>query len=347
MTVHGAKGLEVADRHPARNADAQALRWQRARHAGRHGCGLAHAFRGKSSEHGGGRGQSPSAGRAENLRLLYVAMSARKAGSSWLQRARPIRKLLVQHRAGRHDRGGRPAAAGWHDADFGRDLAPGRSALRHGKPPYARHSRMATEPARPTPEPRPPVSPSALGAGKGHARRDGRRPERRGQAAGNRNSPSAAASAVEPPKGHEALARALLGADTDDAVLEQRLAEVRSVLEAPGLGYIFTAKRCPKCRLPAKLVGNRVYGTIDRLLVRPDHVLAIDFKSNRIVPRSPAEVPGRPAAPDGCLCGAAETDLPGSQVETAILWTATAELMPPAPRRHHGGPCTGNPCLDV
>ena len=67
---------------------------------------------------------------------------------------------------------------------------------------------------------------------------------------------------------------------------------------------------------------------INQLLIAPDRVLAVDFKSNRVVPEGPDSVPEglmRQMAAYAHLLGGL---FPERRVETAILWTATGRLMP-------------------
>jgi len=75
-------------------------------------------------------------------------------------------------------------------------------------------------------------------------------------------------------------------------------------------------------------IGGRLFsGQVDRLLVGPDRVLLVDYKTNRPVPRSAETVPGaylRQMAAYRALLRAA---FPGRVVECALLWTYSAELM--------------------
>ena len=79
--------------------------------------------------------------------------------------------------------------------------------------------------------------------------------------------------------------------------------------------------------LAADLNGRRLVGTIDRLIVSKDHVLAVDFKSNRVVPVIAENVP------DGILCqmGAYAEALtqiyPDRRIDVAVLWTAVPRMM--------------------
>jgi ATP-dependent helicase/nuclease subunit A len=69
-------------------------------------------------------------------------------------------------------------------------------------------------------------------------------------------------------------------------------------------------------------------GRIDRLVVRPDRVLAIDFKSHRDVPDRPEAVPEAILRQMGAYRAALRAIWPGRRAETAVLWTRTARLMP-------------------
>jgi ATP-dependent helicase/nuclease subunit A len=84
--------------------------------------------------------------------------------------------------------------------------------------------------------------------------------------------------------------------------------------------------------LAAPLGPTRILGRIDRLLVAPDRVLAVDFKSNRAVPATPAETPEAILRQMGAYAAALALLYPGRAIETAIVWTRTPALMtlPPA-----------------
>ena len=77
-----------------------------------------------------------------------------------------------------------------------------------------------------------------------------------------------------------------------------------------------------------ELAGRRILGRLDRLLVTPERVLAVDFKSNRAVPARPEEVPEGILRQMGAYRAALGRTFPGRDVATAILWTHAARLMP-------------------
>ena len=71
-----------------------------------------------------------------------------------------------------------------------------------------------------------------------------------------------------------------------------------------------------------------MYGTIDRLIVTPDTVTAIDYKSNRVIPATPAQTPEGLLRQLGAYAHGLRQIYPDHRIETAILWTRSATLMP-------------------
>ncbi|OYU38053.1 MAG: double-strand break repair helicase AddA [Pseudorhodobacter sp. PARRP1] len=103
------------------------------------------------------------------------------------------------------------------------------------------------------------------------------------------------------------------------------LPEAEAVLSA--LPMIFAAEALAEVTLTARLNGQPMIGTIDRLLIGPDHILAVDFKSNHRTPSTPAEVPEGILRQMGAYATALAQIYPNHRIETAILWTRTATLM--------------------
>jgi len=71
-----------------------------------------------------------------------------------------------------------------------------------------------------------------------------------------------------------------------------------------------------------------LFGVIDRLLIWPDRVLAVDFKTNSAVPDSAQATPEGLLRQMGAYSLALGQIYPNRKIETAILWTKTARLMP-------------------
>ena len=75
-------------------------------------------------------------------------------------------------------------------------------------------------------------------------------------------------------------------------------------------------------------LGREISGAIDRLVVTPDRILAVDFKTNAVVPDRPEDTPEGLLRQMGAYLEALEQIYSERSVEVAILWTATCKLMP-------------------
>jgi ATP-dependent helicase/nuclease subunit A len=102
--------------------------------------------------------------------------------------------------------------------------------------------------------------------------------------------------------------------------------QAKALLMDPALQHIFTTG-LSEVALTAPWGDQRLLGTIDRLIVHPDHVLAVDFKSNRTVPATPQDVPEGILRQMGAYQAMLE-QLYTRPIHLAILWTQTGSLMP-------------------
>lgn len=68
-------------------------------------------------------------------------------------------------------------------------------------------------------------------------------------------------------------------------------------------------------------------GIIDRLIISPGKVIAVDFKSNMVVPNSLDQVPEGLLRQMGAYAHGLSQIFPGRYIETALLWTHTAKYM--------------------
>ncbi len=275
----------------------------------------------------------------ERQRLLYVAMTR---AEQW----------LITCAAGELDKGNswyeriadgmQRAGAAPHEFSFGAGLrlengdwaAPATRAANSGAtalaplPEWA--NRRAETPARPDPV----ASPSALGGAKVLPGEGAGLDETTAKLRGTRLHLLLEHLPKAPPDRWPALARTLLGAEKpapDDVEFASILAEAETVLNAPGLAHLFTAPALTEVDITAALPllgGTRIQGAIDRLIVGDDHVLAIDYKTNAVVPATPDEVPEGLLRQMGAYAAALERVYPGRKIETAILWTRSASLMP-------------------
>ncbi len=317
MTVHGAKGLEApivilpdtCDRTSRERDEVFEVAgrpvWKTPADASPAAITAARAARKDKEE-------------AENLRLLYVALTrARvwlivcgageaKTGTAWW-------KLVAE---GLTASGTEALAGGRLRHAFG--LWPAPMAVKveavqlHPLPDWAR--RPAAEVARAARV----FSPSDLGGAKALAG-DGL-DEETAMARG-----TALHLLLEhlPTGGDVAEVAAALVADP--ALRAELLAEARGVLAAhPAL----FAGGLAEVSVTADLAFGRMLGTIDRLMIGADHVLAVDYKSNRVVPKRAEDVPEGILRQMGAYQAALEQIHADKRVEVAILWTRDASLMP-------------------
>jgi ATP-dependent helicase/nuclease subunit A len=130
-----------------------------------------------------------------------------------------------------------------------------------------------------------------------------------------------------PQAARAALGAELIASDTEthDAGL---VSQVCALLETPALQHLFAPDALAEVGVTATLEGGaRLHGTIDRLLVSDTHVLAVDYKTNRLTPAHPAETPEGILRQMGAYHAGLMQIFPNHRIELAILWTETAELM--------------------
>ncbi len=131
-----------------------------------------------------------------------------------------------------------------------------------------------------------------------------------------------------------ALAEALLAGDPDPPPSDEAadvLGSVLRLLDDPAIAALLARPALAEVEIAAELPelgGRRILGAIDRLIVEPGRVLALDYKTNRRIPDAPEAVPEGLLRQMGAYAAALERVYPGRKVETAILWTAAARLMP-------------------
>lgn len=129
------------------------------------------------------------------------------------------------------------------------------------------------------------------------------------------------------PDKRAAIGEALLVGLDAGAVVADVPGHVERVLNAPHLAHLWTQNALTEVDFTADLNGARFHGAIDRLLVTDTHVLAIDYKSNRKVPETPEQTPDGLLRQMGAYHAGLASIYPDHQIDVAILWTHTAELM--------------------
>ena len=106
------------------------------------------------------------------------------------------------------------------------------------------------------------------------------------------------------------------------------LAQARGLLKNPALQHLFGPDSLAEVALTAPWGDQRFLGTIDRLILSPDRILAVDFKSNRTVPANPDAIPEGILRQMGAYQHMLENLYPHARIDLAILWTETGVLMP-------------------
>jgi len=338
MTVHGAKGLEspvvilpetgqrklTMDDQIIRGEDGTAL-WRSA----------SHETPQRVSETIEGMKR---ARRAERDRLLYVAMTRAekwlivaahgdlgKSGDTWYEKVRTgMEAAGAMQQSFEGGEGLRHEDGHW----AGSEIEPGSPETEAYPDLESFYSRSApAAPARAKT-----VAPSELGGSKALAGEEGLDDEaakRRGRQihkllevlprVSRQEWPSTAASLLE--RGPD---------QAEGRELELLLSEVVNVLEKPCLADLFSRDALTEVAVTAPIYDEamRGHGTIDRLLIRSDHVLAVDFKTNAMVPDRVTDVPDGLLRQMGAYSEMLGAIYPRKSVRTSLLWTRTATLMP-------------------
>jgi ATP-dependent helicase/nuclease subunit A len=120
---------------------------------------------------------------------------------------------------------------------------------------------------------------------------------------------------------------ALAGTLLDDAHLADALAEAQLVLTHPELASLFGPDTLAEVAVSAPWGDRTLAGTIDRLVLTPDRVLIIDYKSNAIVPDRPEAIPEGILRQLGAYAHMLAQVYPDRRIETAVLWTKAPRLM--------------------
>jgi ATP-dependent helicase/nuclease subunit A len=118
-----------------------------------------------------------------------------------------------------------------------------------------------------------------------------------------------------------------MATDIDDDARESMTAAALRVLAEPAWAEVFGPGSLAEVPIAA-VVGERVVsGTIDRLLLQPDSVRIVDFKTDRRPPEHIGDVPRASLRQMAAYVAALETIYPGRRIEAALLYTHTPQLI--------------------
>ncbi len=115
----------------------------------------------------------------------------------------------------------------------------------------------------------------------------------------------------------------------DDAAARSEIVQsVVAVLDDPRFAELFSADTLAEAPIAATLAnGMVVSGTVDRLLIEPDRIRVVDFKTGRRAPRGLNDVPEYHLKQMAAYAEALAVIFPGRSVEAALLYTAGPRLI--------------------
>jgi ATP-dependent helicase/nuclease subunit A len=108
---------------------------------------------------------------------------------------------------------------------------------------------------------------------------------------------------------------------------QQMVREVLRVLEHPDYADLFGPDSLSEVPLSAVVNGIVVSGVVDRLLVRDDLVMVVDYKTGRQVPDGPHDVAPAYLRQMGAYCASLAVIFPDRPVRGALLYSAGAKLI--------------------
>jgi ATP-dependent helicase/nuclease subunit A len=106
------------------------------------------------------------------------------------------------------------------------------------------------------------------------------------------------------------------------------LREVMDIVEAPALAAAFGPGSLAEAPIVGSVGGGRlVSGQVDRLVVTPDRVLVLDYKTNRPPPETPEKVSPLHLRQMAAYRAVLRAAFPGRAVECVLVWTYGAVTM--------------------
>ncbi|RIV79607.1 double-strand break repair helicase AddA [Pelagerythrobacter aerophilus] len=125
--------------------------------------------------------------------------------------------------------------------------------------------------------------------------------------------------------GREWLERQGQGLSAD--VRREVLASALAVMADPAFAHVFASDALAEVPLAAIVEGQVVAGTADRLLVEPDRVAVVDFKTARRPPETLEQVPSSTVRQMAAYAAALAQIYPGREIAAAVLYTQAPRLI--------------------
>ena len=101
-----------------------------------------------------------------------------------------------------------------------------------------------------------------------------------------------------------------------------------ALLAAPEFAEAFGPEALAEAPITGRVGDRLVSGQVDRLLVTPDRVLVLDYKTNRPPPAEATQVPALYLRQMAAYRAVLAQAFPDRPVECALVWTFGARLMP-------------------
>jgi ATP-dependent helicase/nuclease subunit A len=118
----------------------------------------------------------------------------------------------------------------------------------------------------------------------------------------------------------------------DEALRRRLVRDCCAIISDPAHADIFGPEALAEAPIAAVTPdGAVISGTVDRLLVRPDRIRLMDFKTGRAVPRSLADLPPSHVRQMAHYVAALGVIFPGRTIEAALLYTSAPVLHPLPP----------------
>jgi ATP-dependent helicase/nuclease subunit A len=124
-----------------------------------------------------------------------------------------------------------------------------------------------------------------------------------------------------------AAARVLAPYELDDTAKAECLATTLKVIDHPEFAPIFGPGTLAEAPLAGRVGDMVIAGQVDRLLVTDEHVLVLDYKTNRPPPRRAEDVPALYLGQMAAYRALLRAVFPNRQVRCALLWTEGPDLM--------------------
>jgi ATP-dependent helicase/nuclease subunit A len=112
------------------------------------------------------------------------------------------------------------------------------------------------------------------------------------------------------------------GGVEDASMRAELVADAMAVTQDPRFADLFGREALAEAPIAAVVEGLVVSGTVDRLVVTPDRVRVVDFKTGRRAPRSADDIPAYHLRQMAAYAAALRVIFPGRSVEAALLYTA-------------------------